>query len=100
EIKPDVRRLQDWDAIASSYSNYRVCKLILSRDYISVNAVVDDLFSSLGDVFYSSLKRVPDTLIKSCRNWAVQFEEDKIWEAIYIAAKATGVHEKCSLELN
>ncbi|GLJ29397.1 hypothetical protein SUGI_0579600 [Cryptomeria japonica] len=90
---------RDWSAIEGSYSRYRVCKLILSREFNSTNELMEYLYGFLADVIAYCLLKLPNMLVKRCREWAVKFEEEKIWDAMYIAGQVMGVmHQKCNVE--
>ncbi|GLJ20922.1 hypothetical protein SUGI_0381900 [Cryptomeria japonica] len=69
---------RDWTATVACYSKCRVCKLILSRHFNNENELMEYLYESLADVIVSCLLKLPHVLLKRCRDWAVQFEEEKI----------------------
>ncbi|GLJ29387.1 hypothetical protein SUGI_0579460 [Cryptomeria japonica] len=91
---------RDWSAIAACYSNYRVCKLILKDGFNSENEFKKEyLYDSLADVIGHCLLKLHNVMIKTCREWAVKFEEEKIWDAMYIAGKVVGVMQECNVEV-
>ncbi|GLJ14469.1 hypothetical protein SUGI_0233990 [Cryptomeria japonica] len=94
---------KDLKKIAPSYSLFRVCKHLLhgTSDHVMDS---EDLWNKiedhLGNIFAYCVLQVVAKLVSNCRNWASDFEEDKIWEAVYIAGKVKCVSEKCDAKPN
>ncbi|KAH9325324.1 hypothetical protein KI387_005502 [Taxus chinensis] len=87
-------------SIQPNYSLYMVCRLILdNNNYINVRDLLDELECFLGDVITSCMFELPDVVVKCCRKWAANFEEEKIVKAINIAGTARGVMQKSGLQL-
>ncbi|GLJ06595.1 hypothetical protein SUGI_0042730 [Cryptomeria japonica] len=93
----ELRDSKDWNIIAPSYSMYRVCKDLNSQSHSNLNALVDYLHRCLGDVIVHSLKQLSDVLEKSLTEWAIEYDTDSIWEAIYIAGKNSRISQECPL---
>ncbi|GLJ06594.1 hypothetical protein SUGI_0042710 [Cryptomeria japonica] len=93
----ELRDSKDWNIIAPCYSMYRVCKDLNSQSHSNLNALVDYLHRSLGDVIVQSLKQLSDVLERSLIEWAIEYETDSIWEAIYIAGKNSRISQECPL---
>ncbi|GLJ06590.1 hypothetical protein SUGI_0042640 [Cryptomeria japonica] len=89
----ELKDSKDWNIIAPSYSMYRVCKDLKSQSHGNIKALVDYLHRCLGEVIAHSLEQLPNVLEKSIREWAIEYDADNIWEAIYIAGKNTGINQ-------
>ncbi|GLJ06601.1 hypothetical protein SUGI_0042810 [Cryptomeria japonica] len=110
QTRPDVekaaRRIgdgpqdsKDWNKIVPSYSMYRVCKILNSRNDNNLKELVDYLHNCLGDVIVDCLERLPKMLVRSFGEWALEFQEDDMWEAFHIAGKCKKVVEGSELKL-
>ncbi|GLJ58066.1 hypothetical protein SUGI_1490160 [Cryptomeria japonica] len=79
---------KDWMQIAPKYNLYKLCKLMLEKDIEDLTAWTE---VSLKNVIAFAVTRLPNMLVKQCKKWAEEFEEDKFWEAIELAGKCRGM---------
>ncbi|GLJ17768.1 hypothetical protein SUGI_0310150 [Cryptomeria japonica] len=93
----EIQDSTDLKKIAPSYSLYRVCKCILHRDGVLQQEKMEDL---LDTVIASCVLQFPAKLVRYCREWARDFEEDKIWDRVSLAGKVRGVLEKAQVPPN
>ncbi|GLJ14464.1 hypothetical protein SUGI_0233870 [Cryptomeria japonica] len=99
DVDADGVELQDSKdllKIAPSYSLFRVCKHLLPNtddDMMDVGNLSNKIEDNLRNLFAHCVSQVTDKLVNNCRNWASEFEEDKIWEAVSLAGKVKLVLE-------
>ncbi|GLJ14462.1 hypothetical protein SUGI_0233850 [Cryptomeria japonica] len=89
---------KDLTEIAPSYSLFRVCKHLLQNtgnDVMELEDLWNKIEDQLGNVFAYCVLQVSVQLVKKCRDWASDFEEEKIWDAVSIAGKVKWVSERC-----
>ncbi|GLJ14466.1 hypothetical protein SUGI_0233930 [Cryptomeria japonica] len=97
DVDADGVELQDSKdllEIAPSYSLFRVCNHLLPNtgdDMMDVGDLSNKIEDQLRNLFAHCISQVTDKLVNNSRNWASEFEEDKIWDAVHIAGKVKWV---------
>ncbi|GLJ14470.1 hypothetical protein SUGI_0234000 [Cryptomeria japonica] len=87
--------------IAPSYSLFRVCKHLLDSpdgDAMDLGDLWDKIEANLRNLFAHCVSQVAYKLVNNCRDWAKEFDEDKIWDAVYTAGKVKWVFEICEVD--
>lgn len=84
--------------IAPKYSLYKLCR-VLEMEADTVVDLAAWTETSLRNVIAGCLSKLPHILIKYSRRLAQEFDEDNLWEVIYLAGKARGVMENAGLQL-
>ncbi|KAH9299702.1 hypothetical protein KI387_031384 [Taxus chinensis] len=93
--------IKDCMKIAPRYNLYKLYKILMDAevDIEKAEDLVGWAEMSLRNVIACFLSKMPDMLSKQCRKCAQGFDEDNIWEAVYLAGKARGMMEPWGLQL-
>ncbi|GLJ17766.1 hypothetical protein SUGI_0310110 [Cryptomeria japonica] len=96
-----VQDSRDLRKVVPSYNLYRVSSLcieLLQRnddDIIELKDLQIKIEDQLDSVIACCVLQVTTKLVRNCKEWARDFEEDKIWNTAYMAGKVKGVLETC-----
>eukprot|EP01018_Ginkgo_biloba_P019875 Gb_08420 [translate_table: standard] len=95
------RDSRNWKAVTAGNSLYKLCESIINSPRSgSVEEMLDEIHNSLADVVGWCMANVAGVLVEECKKWAERMEEEKVWNAVYIAGIAKGVMETVGWELN
>jgi hypothetical protein len=84
----------DWKKVAAGNASYNLCMSIDCGSSTDFPELMNELHSVLADIIGSFIDKVGPALVDNCKKWAVDLQERKLLEAVYIASKSRVLIEK------
>jgi hypothetical protein len=84
----------DWKKVAAGNASYNLCMSIDCGSSTDFPELMNELHSVLADIIGSFIDKVGPALVDNCKKWALDLQERKLLEAVYIASKSRVLIEK------